>query len=94
MSTLELLVLIGVQTLKFVMQVAYKIIFTDSLYVLHWLQSKKPLLPSLKEIKTLNGVACLQNRILIDLITRRKPPEELSSVWRNDPSWLSQLNQQ
>ena len=54
---LELLgVLIGIRALKFELHllVTYKAVFTDSLCVLHWLQTKKPLFPfetnRLKEI--------------------------------------------
>ena len=63
---LELLgVLIGVRTLKFIMnelyiQVTHMVVFTDSLCVLHWLTTKKPLssfvVNRLKEIMACKGV--------------------------------------
>ena len=100
---LELLgVLIGVRALKFVsrelhLQVTYKIVFTDSLCVLHWLQTKKPLSTfvanRLKEIKMLNDVTFKHvptEENSADVATRGRPPNELSSMWWNGPSWLSQ----
>lgn len=91
---LELLgVLIGVRALKFVMkelhvQVAHTFVFTDSLCVLHWLLTKKPLLlfvtNRLKEIRALEGV-CFRHIPSednpADLATKGKAPIELSSTY-------------
>lgn len=84
---LELLgVLIGVRALKFVInelhvQIAHTFVFTDSLCVLHWLLTKKPLslfvTNRLKEIMTLEGV-CFRHipskENPADLVTRGKAP--------------------
>ena len=99
---LELMgVLIGVRALKFVtselhLQLTNTIIFTDSMCVLHWLQSQKPLsifvTNRLKEIKSLEGatfkhVSSEDNPA--DMATRGKCPKELtSSTWWMGPTWL------
>jgi len=71
-------------------------IFTDSLCVLHWLKTEKPLSPfitnRLNEIKTLNDVTFKHvptEDNAADMATRGKPPNELSSMWWNGPTWLS-----
>ena len=104
---LELLgVLIGVRALKFIMnelyeQVTHMVIFTDSLCVLHWLTTKKPLssfvVNRLKEIMPCKGVVfkhLSSEQNLADLATRGKPPSELTSMWWNGPSWLNQPEKQ
>ena len=91
---LELLgVLTGVRALKFVMnelhlQVTRMVLFTDSLCVLHWLTSKKPLSSfvtnRVKEIISLKGVTFRHipsEQNPADLATRGKSPSELSSLW-------------
>ena len=99
---LELMaVLIGVRVLKFVtselhLQVTNTIVFTDSMCVLHWLQSKKPLSAfvtnRLKEIKSLKEVTfkhVSSEDNPADLATRGKSPRELtSSIWWMGPTWL------
>ena len=99
---LELLgVLIGVRTLKFVIKelhllIDHTFVFTDSLCVLYWLLTKKPLsifvTNRLKEIRALEGV-CFRHVPSednpADLATRGKAPTELSSMWWKGPSWLS-----
>ena len=77
-------------------QVAHTFVFTDSLCVLHWLLTKKPLslfvTNRLKEIRALEGV-CFRHIPSednpADLATRGKAPIELSSMWWKGPSWLS-----
>ena len=84
----------GVHALKFVtselrLQLTSTIVFTDSMCVLHWLQSQKPLsvfvTNRLKEIKSLEEtifkhVSSEDNPA--DLATRGKYPKELtSSIW-------------
>ena len=86
---LELLgVLIGILALKVVLnelhlQVTYKMLYTDSLCVLHWLQTEKSLLPfitnRLNEIKMLKDVIFKNvptEENSADLATRGKPPNE------------------
>ena len=77
------------------------VVFTDSLCVLHWLTTKKPLSSfvtnRLREIMAFEGVTFRHipsEENPADLATRGKPPSELSSVWWNGPSWLSQPKQQ
>ena len=90
---LELLgVLIGVRALKFVMKELYEqvtrmVIFTDSLCVLHWLTTRKPLssfvVNRLKEIMACDGVAFKHipsDQNPADWATRGKPPSELTSM--------------
>ena len=105
---LELMgVLIGVRALKFVsselhLQITGMTVFTDSMCVLHWLQSKKPLsvfvTNRLKEIKSLEElifkhVSSEDNPA--DIATRGKPPRELSStIWWMGPTWLKHPEQQ
>ena len=105
---LELMaVLIGVRVLKFVtselhLQVTNTIVFTDSMCVLHWLQSKKPLSAfvtnRLKEIKSLKEVTfkhVSSEDNPADLATRGKSPRELtSSIWWMGPTWLKNLEEQ
>ena len=105
---LELLgVLIGVRALKFVlqelhMQVAHIFVLTDSLCVLYWLQTKKPLsvfvANRLKEIKSLEGVIFKHvpsEDNPADLATRGKSPRELSlSIWWSGPKWLKEPKEQ
>ena len=96
---LELMgVLVGVRALKFVtselhLQLTNTIVFTDSMCVLHWLQSHKPLsvfVTKLKEIKSVEGtifkhVSSEDNPA--DLATRGKHPKELtSSIWWMGPT--------
>ena len=94
MPRLELLgVLIGVRALKFVMnelhlRVTRMVLFTDSLCVLHWLTSKKPLssfvTSRVKEIISLKGVTFRyipSEQNPADLATRGRSPSELSSLW-------------
>ena len=91
---LELLaVLIDIRALKFVLKelhfnISGKTVLTDSLCVLYWLQTSKPLsvfvTNRLKEIKSLeetmfNHVSSEDNPA--DLATRGKSPQELSSIW-------------
>ena len=99
---LELMgVLIGVRALKFVtselrLRLKNTIVFTDSMCVLHWLQSQKPLsvfvTNRLKEIKSFEGatfkhVSSEDNPA--DVATRGKCPKELtSSNWWIGPTWL------
>ena len=103
---LELLgVLIGVRALKFVMnelhvQVAHTFVFTDSLCVLYWLSTKKPLslfvTNRLKEITALEGIHFRHipsEENPADLATRGKAPVELSSMWWKGPNWLSKCEQ-
>ena len=83
------------------LQVTHTFVFTDSLCVLHWLSTKKPLslfvTNRLKEIMTLERV-CFRHvpseENPADLATRGKAPTELSSMWWNGPSWLSKCEQQ
>jgi len=96
---LELLgVLIGVRALKFVLkelhvEVAHTFLFTDSLCVLHWLVTKKPLsvfvTNRLREITALEGV-CFRHipseENPADIATRGKAPTELPSMWWKGPS--------
>jgi len=70
------------------LQVTYKMIFTDSLCVLHWLKTEKPLSPfitnRLNEIKVFNDVTFKHvptKDNAADMATRGKPPNELSSMW-------------
>ena len=77
-------------------------ILTNSLCVLHWLQTKKPLsvfvANRLKEIRPLEGVTikhvpCEDNPA--DLATRGKSPRQLSSsIWWNGPKWLKEPEEQ
>ena len=104
---LELLgVLIGIRALKFVqkelhVQVSCHL-FTDSLCVLYWLKTSKPLsvfvANRVKEIKSLEGVKfahVISTDNPADMATRGKSPEELSSsIWWNGPIWLTKSNQQ
>ena len=104
---LELLgVLIGIRALKFVqkelhVQVSCHL-FTDSLCVLYWLKTSKPLsvfvANRVKEIKSLEGVKfahVISTDNPADMATRGKSPEELSSsIWWNGPIWLTISNQQ
>ena len=104
---LELLgVLIGVRALKFVMKELYEqvtrmVVFTDSLCVLHWLTTRKPLssfvVNRLKEIMACEGVAFKHipsDQNPADWATRGKPPSELTSMWWNGPSWLNEPDKQ
>ena len=106
-SRLELLgVLIGVRALKFVLnelhlKVTHMVVFTDSLCVLQWLNTKKPLSSfmtnRLREIMALEGVTFRHipsEQNPADMATRGQPPSELSSMWWNGPSWLTQPEQQ
>ena len=91
------------RALKFVMKklhllIAHTFVFTDSLCVLYWLLTKKPLsifvTNRLKEIRALEGV-CFRHVPSkdnpADLATRGKASTELilSSMWWKGPSWLS-----
>ena len=74
------------------LQVTHMILFTDSLCVLHWLTSKKPLssfvINRVKEIVSFKGVTfrhILSEQNPAYLATRGKPPSELSSLWWNGP---------
>ena len=102
-----LVVLIGVRALKFVLtelpiQVTHKFVLIDSLCVLHWLQTKKPLsvfvTDRLSEIRSLEGVTVKHTSSEdnpADLATRGKLPLELlSSIWWNGPHWLKQSESQ
>ena len=104
---LELLgVLIGIRALKFVLnklhlKVTHMVVFTDSLCVLQWLNTKKPLASfvtnRLREIMALEGVTFRHipsEQNPADMATRGQPPSELSSMWWNGPSWLTQPEQQ
>jgi len=104
---LELLgVLIGVRALKFVtkelhVEVAHTFLFTDSLCVLHWLVTKKPLsvfvTNRLREITALEGVRFRHipsEENPADIATRGKAPTELSLMWWKGPSWLRKREQQ
>ena len=105
---LELLgVLIDVRALKFVlgelhMKVTHNFVLTDSLCVLHWLQTKKLLsvfvTNRLKEIRSLEKVTfkhVSSEDNPADLATRGKSPIELSSsIWWNGPHWLKQPDDQ
>lgn len=105
---LELMgILIGVRALKFVsselhLQIKGMTVFTDSMCVLHWIQSKKSLsvfvTNRLKEIKSLKGVTfkhVSSEDNPADLATRGKPPRELSSsIWWMGPTWLKYPEQQ
>lgn len=101
---LELLaVLIGVRAVSFVenemrLNIAEKIIWTDSQCVLHWIRSTKPLSVfvenRVKEIKshrdlTFRYIASDHNPA--DLATRGLSASELSecSLWWHGPSWLA-----
>ena len=99
---LELLgVLVGVRALKFVRQQLHQELpchlFTDSVCVLYWLETSKPLSVfvsnRVKEIKTLETVKfshVSSEDNPADLATRGKSPEELpSSIWWNGPLWLT-----
>ena len=105
---LELLaVLIGVRALRFVMREFHLptsglTLFTDSICVLHWLKTSKPLsvfvANRVKEIKSLTGVTYAHvpsKDNPADMATRGKSPEELSSsIWWNGPVWLAKPVQQ
>ena len=98
---LELLgVLIGVRALKFVRKELYREVpchlFTDSVCVLYWLKTPKPLsvfvANRVKEIKTLEKVTFCHvssEDNPADMASRGKSTEELSSsTWWNGPHWL------
>ena len=78
------------------LQITNTIVFTDSMCVLHWLQSKKPLsafvTSRVKEIKPLEEVTfkhVSSEDNPADLATRGKSPKELtSSIWWMGPTWL------
>ena len=104
---LELLgVLIGITALKFVQKELHLqvtcYVFTDSLCVLYWLKTSKPLsvfvTNRIKEIRSLkeaifNHVSSEDNPA--DLAIRGKSPQELSlSIWWNGPTWLRNPIQQ
>lgn len=79
--------------------VAHTFVFSDSLCVLHWLSTKKPLSVfvsnRLKEIMVLEGVHfrhISSEENPADLATRGKAPVELSSMWWK-PDWLSKCEQ-
>ena len=83
------------------LQVTRMVLFTDSLRVLHWLTSKKPLSSfvtnRVKEIISLEGVTFRHipsEQNPADLATRGKSSSELSSLWWIGPYWLSQPEQQ
>lgn len=99
---LELLgVLIGVRALKFVRKELHQEVpchlFTDSVCVLYWLKTPKPLsvfvANRVKEIKTLEAVTFCHvssEDNPADMASRGKSPEELSSsMWWNGPLWLT-----
>ena len=80
--------------------VAHTFVFTDSLCVLYWLSTKKPLslfvTNRLKEITALEGIHFRHipsEENPADLATRGKAPVELSSMWWKGPNWLSKCEQ-
>ena len=104
---LELLgALIGIRALKFLLKEVHLqvscYLFTDSLCVLYWVTTPKPLsvfvTNRIKEIKFCEGVkfahvASTDNPA--DIATRGKSPTELnSSIWWNGPTWMTKPNQQ
>ena len=90
------------RALKFVLnklhlQITRMIVLTDSLCVLHWLISKKPLSSfvtnRVKDILSFKGVTFRHipsEQNPADLATRGKPPSGLSSMRWNGPDWLNQ----
>ena len=98
---LELLgVLIGVRAVKFVRKELHQNVpchvFTDSVCVLYWLKTPKPLsvfvANRVKEIRTLEAVTfchVTSEDNPADMASRGKSPEELSSSWWNGPHWLT-----